>query len=92
MALPLRILARVQWGPAFPGSLSGPALCPQPRKPDGRPSPRGPGAPKPLLAFRPLAVRVWRPARDWLMEVPPVQPTFPHGKQEAGQASASSWN
>lgn len=23
---------------------------------------------------------------DWLLEVPPVQPTFPHGKQEAGLA------
>lgn len=23
---------------------------------------------------------------DWLLEMPPLQPTFPHGKQEAGLA------
>lgn len=50
MALPpaLSISARVQWGvPAFPGSLFGPAQHPRPGKPDGQPSPRGPGALKP---------------------------------------------
>lgn len=56
---------------------------------------RGPGDPGPRSIRQPslpLAVRALRLAQDWLMEAPRAQPTLPHGKQEAGQASVSSWN
>lgn len=52
----------------------------------GQDGPWAPRAPQP--AFQPLPLAVWGlwppPPQDWLVEVPPLWPTFPHGKQEAG--------
>lgn len=79
----LGILARGQRGASLP-SMGASVAWPR--------GPRDPGPHSIRQPSLPLAVRALRLAQDWLMEAPRAQPTLPHGKQEAGQASVSSWN
>lgn len=73
-------VSTLPWEPSWPGLLSPGRMARGPLEPRSLPQP----------AFQPLPPAVWGPwpppPWDWLVEVPPLWPTFPHGKQEAGRA------